>query len=81
MPASLARTGRLAQDGVSPSFDIHDFVGNDEHVAVLCDATTSKGGSTAVGRQVQIMRVRDGKMTELWAVNADQAAVDAVLNG
>jgi hypothetical protein len=25
--------------------------------------------------------VRDGKMTEFWGYNEDQAAIDAVLNG
>ena len=33
-----------------------------------------------MGRQVQIMHIRDGKMTEFWAMNADHAAVDAVLS-
>jgi len=27
------------------------------------------------------MHVRDGKMTEFWGYNEDQAAIDAVLNG
>ena len=79
--ASLSRMGQLAQDGVTISFDIHDVVANDEHVVVLNDATFSKGSHSAVDRQVQIMHVRDGKVTEFWAMNADQAAVDAVLNG
>jgi len=79
--ASLARMGQLAQDGVTISFDIHDVVANDEHVVVLSDATFSKGSDSALDRQVQIMHVRDGKVTEFWAMNADQAAVDAVLNG
>jgi hypothetical protein len=34
-----------------------------------------------VVHQVHIMRIRDGMMTEFWGMNADQAAVDAVLNG
>ena len=78
--ASLARMGRLAEDGVALSFDIHDIVGNDEHVVVICDATISKGGRSAAGRQVQVMHVSDRVMTEFWALNDDQAAVDAVLN-
>jgi len=78
--ATLERLGRLAQDGVTISFDIHDIVGNDEHVVVLTDATVSKGGSSSVGRQVQVMHVRDGTWAEVWVSNEDQAAVDAVLN-
>ena len=79
--ATLARMGQLAQDGVTLSFDIHDVLANDEHVVVLSDTTFSKGNNSAVDRQVQIMHVRDGKMTQFWAINADQAAVDALLNG
>ncbi len=78
--ATLERLGRLAQDGVTISFDIHDIVGNDDHVVVLTDATVSKGGSSSVGRQVQVMHVRDGTWAEVWVSNEDQAAVDAVLN-
>jgi hypothetical protein len=79
--ASLARMGQLAQDRVSLSFDIHDVIANDKHVVVLSDSTISRGSNSAVDRQVQIMYLRDGKVTEFWAMNADQAAVDVVLNG
>jgi uncharacterized protein len=78
--ASLERLGRLAQDGATISFEIHDIVGNDEHVVVLADATISKGSSSSVGRQVQVLHVRDGKWAEVWVSNEDQAAFDAVLN-
>ncbi len=64
--ASLERLGKLAQDGAHASFDVHDVIGNDEHVVVPCDATFSKGSDSTVGRQVQIAHVRDGKMTEYW---------------
>ncbi|MGH2594446.1 MAG: hypothetical protein ACRDH7_00595 [Actinomycetota bacterium] len=74
--ANLERLGRLAQDGVTISFDVHDIVGNDE----LTDATISKGSNSSVGRQVQVMHVRDAKWAEVWVSNEDQAALDAVLN-
>ena len=76
----MARMGRLAQDGVVISFDIHDMVGNDEHVVSMVDATFSKGSNSAHGRQVQVFHVREGRMTEFWGYNEDQAAVDAVLS-
>ena len=76
---TMARMGRLAQDGVVISFDIHDVVGNDEHVVSMVDATFTKGSASTRGRMVQVFHVRDGMMTEFWAYNEDQAAVDAVL--
>jgi hypothetical protein len=77
---TMTRMGRLAQEGVSISFDIHDVVGNDEHVVAMVDATVTKGSSSCHGRQVQVFHVREGKLTEFWGYNEDQAAVDAVLN-
>ncbi len=77
---TMARMGRFAQEGVVLSFEIHDVVGNDEHVVAMVDATITKGSNSANGRQVQVFHVGDGKMTEFWAFNEDQAAVDAVLS-
>ena len=77
---TLTRMGRLAQEGVQISFDIHDVVGNDEHVVAMVDATVTKGSNSCHGRQVQVFHVRDGQLTEFWGYNEDQAAVDAVLS-
>ncbi len=77
---TMTRMGRLAQEGVVISFDIHDVVGNDEHVVAMVDATVTKGDRSCHGRQVQVFHVRDGKLTEFWGYNEDQAAVDAVLS-
>ena len=77
---TMARMGLMAQDGVAISFDIHDVVGNDEHVVAMVDATFTKGSNSARGRMVQVYHVRNGQMTEVWAYNEDQAAVDAVMN-
>ena len=77
---TMARMGRLAQDGVAISFDIHDVVGNDEHVVAMVEATFTKGSNSARGRMVQVFHVRDGQMREFWAFSEDQAAVDAVMN-
>lgn len=40
----------------------------------------TKGSNSCHGRQVQVYHVREGKLTEVWSYNEDQAAVDAVLN-
>jgi len=62
------------------SFAIHDVIGNDEHVVALVHVTvTDADGTRYEGPQVQVMHVRDGKATEFWGMNQDQAAMDVVL--
>ena len=77
--ATMDRMRRMAKEGIVWDFAIHDVLANDDHVVVLIDATLSKGVAVTHGRQVQVMHVRDGKMTEFWAMNEDQAANDAAL--
>ena len=79
--ATMERMQRMAREGIVWDFAIHDLVANDEHVVVLIDATLTKGGRSTHGRQVQVMHVRDGLMTEFWAMNEDQAANDDLLSG
>ncbi len=78
--ATMARMGELQQAGVAISFDVHDVVGNDEHVVALVETTiTGPGGRSARTRGAQTYHVRDGQMTEFWTFNEDQASVDAVI--
>ena len=77
----MERMRRMAKEGIVWDFAIHDVVANDDHVVVLIEATLAKGVATTHERQVQVMHVRDGKMTEFWAMNEDQGANDAVLGG
>jgi ketosteroid isomerase-like protein len=64
-----------------PSVDIHDILGNDDHVVVLGTATaTAPGGSSAEWRYTQVFHIRDGKATEVWGM-AENAAVDPFLDG
>jgi hypothetical protein len=79
--ATMERMRQMAKEGIVWDFAIYDVLANDDHVFVLMDATITKGVASAHGRQVQVMHVRDGKMTEFWAMNEDQAANDSVLNG
>jgi len=79
--ATMERMKRMAKEGIVWDFAIHDVLANDDHVVVLIDATLVKGSASSHGRQVQVMHIRDGKMTEVWATNEDQAANDAVLTG
>jgi ketosteroid isomerase-like protein len=54
---------------------IHDIVGNDEHVVALIDATGTRGGRTLDYRVAEIYHVRDGKITERWAFSDDTEAI------
>lgn len=75
--------GRQAQAmGTPPSVDIHDILGNDDHVVVLGTASaTGPGGSSADWKYVQIFHIKDGKATEVWGMGENDAAVDPFLDG
>jgi ketosteroid isomerase-like protein len=67
--------------GTPPSVDIHDIVGNDEHVVVLGTASaTAANGSSAEWKYVQIFHVKDGKATEVWGMAENDAGVDPFLD-
>jgi uncharacterized protein len=64
-----------------PSVDIHDILGNDEHVVVLGTASsTARDGSSAEWKYTQIFHIRDGKTTEVWGMAENDAAVDPFLD-
>lgn len=70
----FARTAAIA----APSMSIHDVVANDEHAIALVDTGGTKPDGTSLqGRGVHVYHVRDGKATEAWFYNEDQAALDA----
>jgi len=74
--------GRQAQAmGEPPAVDIHDILGNDEHVVVLGTAR-AKGpdGSSAEWKYTQVFHVKDGKATEVWGMAENDAAVDPFLD-
>lgn len=67
--------------GAPPAVDIHDVLGNDEHVVVLGTASAgSPDGSRAEWKYVQIFHVKDGKATEVWGMAENDAAVDPFLD-
>jgi ketosteroid isomerase-like protein len=62
--------------------DIHDILGNDDHVVVLGTASsTARDGSSAEWKYTQIFHIRDGKTTEVWGMAENDAAVDPFLDG
>jgi uncharacterized protein len=74
--------GRQAQAmGSPPSAEVHDVLGNDEHVVVLGTASaTGPDGSSAEWKYVQIFHIKDGKATEVWGMAENDADVDPFLD-
>ena len=65
-----------------PSVDVHDILGNDEHVVVLGTASaTARDGSSAEWKYTQVFHIRDGKTTEVWGMAENDADVDPFLDG
>jgi ketosteroid isomerase-like protein len=73
---------RQAEATAGPaSVEIHDILGNDEHVVVLGTASsTARDGSSAEWKHTQIFHIRDGKTTEVWGMAENAAAVDPFLD-
>ncbi|HZA84274.1 MAG TPA: nuclear transport factor 2 family protein [Actinomycetes bacterium] len=72
--------GRQAQ-GTEMAAEIHDIVGNDDHVVVLGSAkATARDGSSAEWKYTQIFHIRDGRTTEVWGMAENDAAVDPFLD-
>jgi ketosteroid isomerase-like protein len=75
----FARLGQAM--GAMPDADVHDILGNDDHVVVLGSAkATAKDGSSAGWKYVNIFHVRDGKTTEVWGMADNDAATDPFLD-
>lgn len=51
--------------------DVHDIVGNDEHVIALVSATATVGDQSFDYRTAEIVHMKDGKVTERWAFSDD----------
>lgn len=64
-----------------PSVDIHDVLGNDDHVITIGTASAiGPGGSSAEWKFVQVFHIKDGKATEVWGMAENDAAVDPLLD-
>ena len=70
--------GRLAEEtGGTFRLDVHDILANDEHTAVLCTLTASRGSKSIEVPVVNVNHNRDGMITEFWAATTDpQASID-----
>jgi uncharacterized protein len=53
----------------------HDALATDDHVVLLIDATATRGGRTLNYQVAEVYHVRDGKITERWAMSDDTARI------
>ncbi len=56
--------------------DVHDIVGNDEHVFAAYAVSGKRAGKSLRDNAVLVFHVRDGRMTEAWATTGDQYGTD-----
>jgi ketosteroid isomerase-like protein len=75
LAAAMEMFARQAQAmGQPPSVDIHDVVGNDDHVITIGTArATGPDGTTVEWKYSQIFHVSGGKVTEVWGMAENDA--------
>ena len=70
----LAKTMELT--GGTFKLEVHDILAGDEHAVALTTATAEREGKQLNNNGVQVLHIRDGKLTESWLHPADQYAAD-----
>jgi ketosteroid isomerase-like protein len=68
--------GKMAE--MSPDFQaqVNDLLANDEHGVAITRSIGSQPGKNLNTMNVDIFRIKDGKIIELWSFNEDQRAED-----
>ena len=56
--------------------EVHDILASDDHVAALVTVHAARGGTEVAWQSVDLYHVRDGKISEHWVHEVDQALVD-----
>ena len=56
--------------------DVHDVLGDDEHVVGLLRVSAQRDGRSLDMPVVHVWHVREGKLAELWIHPQDQYAID-----
>jgi uncharacterized protein len=62
--------------GGTHRFELHDVIGNDDHVVALHSTRAERNGRQLEVSAIQVFHVRDGKITEAWTHHADLYSVD-----
>jgi ketosteroid isomerase-like protein len=78
--AVLDRLARMRDAGIRTRLEVHDVVANDEHAVALVHLHVANAeGQTYDQQQVQVWHMREGRCSEYWAMNEDQAVLDLLL--
>ena len=64
--------------GGTLTYEVHDVLANDEHVAALLTNKAERDGKTLEWKSVSVYHMRDGQIVEAWDHNDDQHAVDEI---
>jgi ketosteroid isomerase-like protein len=56
--------------------DLHDVVGNDDHVIALTIVHAARNGKHLTDQGVQVFHIREGRVTEVWTLPGDQYTSD-----
>lgn len=70
----LGRPSELS--GGTHRIELHDVIGNDEHVVALHTTRAERAGRQLEVNAVHVFHVRDGKVTEAWTHHGDLYSVD-----
>lgn len=62
--------------GGTHRLELHDVIGNDDHVVVLATARAERADRQLEASVVHVFHVRDGKVAEAWTHHADLYSVD-----
>ena len=69
--------GRPAElSGGTHGIEVHDVIGNDDHVVVLATARAERPGRQLEASVVHVFHVRDGKVAEAWTHHDDLYSLD-----
>lgn len=62
--------------GGDPELETHAILADDEHAVQLQVVRAKKGDREIEVRTINVFHFRDGKISEVWSVDMDQAAAD-----
>ena len=71
--------GRFMEAMGEYTFENHAYLADDEHGVTLQRGKSVRDGQTREFNEVFVFHFRNGKISEMWYVPVDQAAVDALI--
>ena len=75
----LGRVMEITQGRFHPA--VHDILASDDHVAALVTVRAERDDRSVQWDSVDLFHVREGKLSEHWVHEVDQAAVDRFFSG